>query len=57
MTKAVKVALLISSMDKKRYGRLKEQLTNHYLLGTNQYPYTLEEAWRILRNYQVAKTL
>ena len=52
---AVKAALLISRADKRRYGRLKEQLANNYLLGTNQYPDTLEKASRILGNYQVAK--
>jgi hypothetical protein len=35
VTKAVKVALLISGTEKKRYGRLKEQLANNHLLGTN----------------------
>jgi hypothetical protein len=52
---AVKAVLLISGADKRRYGRLKEQLANNYLLGTDQYPYTLEEASRILGNYQVAR--
>jgi hypothetical protein len=52
---AAKAALLISGADKRRYGRLKEQLANNYLLGTDQYPDTLEKASRILGNYQVAK--
>ncbi len=52
---AVKAALLISGADKQRYGRLKEQLANNYLLGMDQYPDTLEKASRILGNYQVAK--
>ncbi len=52
---AVKAALLISGADKWRYGRLKEQLANNYLLGTDQYPDTLEKASRILGNYQVGK--
>ncbi len=56
VTKAVKAALLISSADKKRYSRLKEQLANNYLLGTNQYPNTLEKESRILGSYQVAKS-
>ena len=55
MADAVKAALLISGADKQRYGRLKEQLANNYLLGTDQYPDTLEKASRILGNYQVAK--
>jgi hypothetical protein len=45
---AVKAALLISGADKRRCGRLKEQLANNYLLGTDQYPDTLEKASRIL---------
>ncbi len=52
---AVKAALHIRGADKRRYGRLKEQLANNYLLGTDQYPDTLEKASRILGNYQVAK--
>ncbi len=49
----VKAALLISGADKRRYGKLKEQPAHNYLLGTNQYPNTLEkEASRILANYQ-----
>jgi hypothetical protein len=52
----VKAALLISGSDKQRYGRLKDQLANNsYLLGTDQYPDTLEKASRILGNYQIAK--
>jgi hypothetical protein len=42
VTKAVKAALLISSANKARNGQLKEQLANNYLLGTDQYPNTLE---------------
>ncbi len=52
---AVKVTLIISGAYKRRYGRLKEQLANNYLLGTDQYPDMLEKASRILGNYQVAK--
>ena len=33
----VKAALLISRADKWRYGRLKEQQANNYLLRTDQY--------------------
>jgi hypothetical protein len=43
MTKAVKAALLISSVDKKRCGKLKEQLANNYLLWTNWSPNMLEK--------------
>jgi hypothetical protein len=41
---AVKAALLISGADKQRYGRLKEQLANNYLLGMDQYLDKLEKA-------------
>ncbi len=40
----MKAALLISGADKQRYGRLKEDLANNYLLGSNQYPDTFEKA-------------
>ncbi len=53
--KAVKAVLLISSADKRRYGKLKEQLSINYLLNTNQYPNTLEKVSRILANYQVMR--
>ena len=51
----VKAALLISGADKQRYGGLKDQLGNNYLLGTDQYPDTLEKASKILGNYQITK--
>jgi hypothetical protein len=47
---AVKAALLISWADKQRYGRLKKDLANNYLLGSNQYPETFKKALRILGN-------
>ncbi len=48
----VKAALLISGADRRKFGRLKDELANNYLLGTDQYPDTLEKAGRILSNYQ-----
>ena len=48
----VKVALLISRADRKRYGKLKDELGTNYLLGTDQYPNTFMNAVRILANYQ-----
>ena len=54
-TEAVKAALLISGADKTRFGRLKDELANNYLLGSDQYPNTLEKAARILANYQVTR--
>jgi hypothetical protein len=56
VSEAVKAALLIIWADKQRYGRLKDNLANNYLLGTNQYPGTFEEALCILENYQEPKT-
>jgi hypothetical protein len=41
--------------DKRRYRRLKDELANNYLLGTDQYPDTFDKAMRILGNYQVSK--
>jgi hypothetical protein len=48
----VKAALLISGAEKRRYGKLKDELANNYLLGTNQYPNTFDKVLRILVNYQ-----
>jgi hypothetical protein len=48
---AVKVALLISGADKRRYGKLRDELANTYQFGTAQYPNTYEKAMRILGNY------
>ena len=55
VAEVVKAALLISEADTQRYGRLKEQLANNYLLGADQHPDTLEKALMILGNYQVTK--
>ena len=51
-SEAVKAALLISGADRRKYGKLKDELANNYLLGTDQYPDTFEKALRILGNYQ-----
>ncbi len=53
---AVKAALLISGANKRQYRKLKDELENNYLLGSDQYPDTFEKAMRILGNYQVGKT-
>ena len=55
-SKAMKAALLISGADRRRYGKLKDELANNYLLGTDQYPDTLEKAQRILGNYQITRS-
>ena len=49
---AVKDALLISGSDKRRYGGLKNDLGNNYLMGTDQYPDTTEKARVLLENYK-----
>ena len=51
-SEAVKAALLISGADRRKYGKLKDELANNYLLGADQYPDTFEKALRILGNYQ-----
>ncbi len=51
-SEAVKAALLISGADHWRYSTLKDALANNCLLGSDQYPDTLEKAQRILSNYQ-----
>ena len=53
--KAVKATLLISGADWRHYGLLKDALANNYLLGSNQYPDTLEKGMCILGNYQTMK--
>ena len=55
-SEAVKAALLISGADKTRFGRLKNELANNYLLGSDQYPGTYEKAMHILGNYQTTRT-
>ncbi len=54
--KAVKMALLISGADKQQYRLLKDELTNSYLLGTDQYPNTYKKGMQILGNYQASMT-
>jgi hypothetical protein len=53
---AVKAAMLISSADKRQYGKLRDELPNNYLLGINQYPNTFDKALCILGNYQTSKS-
>jgi hypothetical protein len=55
-SEAVKVALLISSANKQQIRKLKDNLANNYLLGSDQYPDTFEKAMCVLRNYQAPKT-
>ena len=54
--KVIKATLQISGADKRQYGKLKDKLSDIYLLGSNQYPITFEKVMRILENYQVGKT-
>jgi predicted transcriptional regulator len=49
--KSVKAALLISEADRNRYKKLKDKLSNNYLLGTDQYPAMFDKAKRNLGNY------
>ena len=49
---AVKAALLISGAEKRRYGGLKNELGNNYMMGTDQYPDTTEKARVLLGNYK-----
>ena len=53
---SVKAVLLISGVDKQRYGKLKDELANNYLLRTDQYLDTLDMAICILSNYQTTKS-
>ena len=49
---ALKAALLISGAYKRRYGGLKNDLGNNYLMGTDQYPDTTEKRRVLLGNYK-----
>jgi hypothetical protein len=51
----VKAALLISRVEKRRYGKLKDKLANNYLLDADQYPDMFNKALRILGNYQATR--
>ena len=55
VAESVKAALLISGTDKRRYGKLKDELANNYLLGTDQYPNMMDKALQILGNFQTTK--
>ena len=50
-TESVKAAMVISGADKRKYGQLKLDLANNYLLETDQYPNTLEKAASLFTNY------
>ncbi len=52
---AVKATLIISRAKKHQYGKLKDELVNNHLLGTDQYPSTFKNAICILSNYLVTK--
>jgi hypothetical protein len=52
---AMKTELLISGANKQQYGQLKDELTNSYLLGTDQYPNTYKKGMQILGNYQASR--
>jgi hypothetical protein len=54
--KAAKAAMLISGADKRQYGKLRDELANNYLLGTDQYLDTFDKAVCILGNYQTSKS-
>ena len=51
----VTAALLISGADRRKFGKLKDELANNYLLGTDQYPDNLEKTGRILANYKTTR--
>jgi hypothetical protein len=43
-SEAVKAALLISGADRQQFRKLKDDLANNYLLGSDQYPDTFDKA-------------
>ncbi len=54
---AVKVALLISGMDKSHYKKLKDKLTNSYLLGSDQYPSGNENPWQLQNHVEAGPAI
>ncbi len=57
MREKVKAALLISGANRRRYGGLKDSLTNNYLLRSDHYPDRFGKVMHILGNYQTTKVL
>jgi hypothetical protein len=53
---SVKAAFLISGAEKRRYGKLKDEMANNYLLGADQYPNMFNKALSVLGNYQTPRT-
>ena len=49
---AVKGAMFLSGADQKRFGTLKRDLHNDYLMGSDNYPDSLDRAVRLLENYE-----
>ncbi len=47
----LKAALVISRADKQQHRKLKDELANNYLLGTDQYPDTFDKAVRTLGSF------
>ena len=54
---AVKVAVMISAADKKRFAPLKRNLSNEYILGEDKYPGTTKVTKRLIINYEGPNTL
>ena len=48
----VETFALLKRADKKRFGNLQIKLKNAYLLGRNEYPKTVQELTKILKNYE-----
>ena len=43
---------ILKRADKKRFGNLQIKLKNAYLLGRNEYPTTVQELTKVLKNYE-----
>jgi hypothetical protein len=46
---------MLSAADNSRYSRLNEDLENEYTKGSNHYPKTITEAYKLIVNYRQAK--
>ena len=56
ISEEVQSSLLVSGADKCRFGLLKKDLANDYLMGQDHYPPTMDKAVNLLGNYVLPQT-
>ena len=52
MEEEIEAFAIFKRADKKRFGNLQIKLKNNYLLGRNEYPTTIQELTKLLKNYE-----